>query len=242
MLIFILLCSLSAQAQFLNMQPFGRSPGTNSATASNCSPMDTTNLVQWLTFDIDGSDASGNGNNITWHGGTPTFSTAVVSNGATFNGSEYGSFGPIATTGMTWTIMFWFKTTTVAPSFAAIYVDDPDTLGIFLFGNTIGFYNSGTEPSFGTININTWYHFAMVDNSGGSAYYINGVEDANAYSDGVNPSWNNIGGRSSAGTQYFSGQIDGLVYYTTAKTPADIANVYAAGLPGVLTPGTGCPQ
>jgi hypothetical protein len=91
-----------------------------------------------------------------------------------------------------------------------------------------------------TINLNQWYHLAVVGDIGTDNYkiYINGTEAETTGSMAISSIFNGIGkinlGATKQGTEdFFDGFIDEVKIYPYARSAAEIRQDYAAGLAGI---------
>lgn len=128
-----------------------------------------------------------------------------------------------ATTG---TIEAWVKPTSLPGSGQRMGVMDSESRwGLFLIDNARVQCTLGGGLSGGTITANVWTHIACVNNGAQQILYVNGVNVAmqNAGAIGSSTNATNIGSNSPSGGDYFLGAIDELRFFSSARTPAEIA-------------------
>jgi hypothetical protein len=102
--------------------------------------------------------------------------------------------------------------------------------------NLVSWLPSGTFFS----SINTWYHAAMVRESGITKFYLNGVQAPNTFSQSPNAFTTNfqIGGQDFDPTHYWNGKVDEVKIYNVALTAVQILQEYTSNSQ-VLKPGSG---
>jgi len=84
----------------------------------------------------------------------------------------------------------------------------------------------------GDLPLNTWYHAAATYDGGTMRLYLNGAEVGSTAKTGSIPSGSVVPihiGRSPEGSNYMHGAIDDVRVYSSALSPAEIAELVAAG-------------
>jgi uncharacterized protein YjdB len=95
-------------------------------------------------------------------------------------------------------------------------------------GSSIGIFDGSTynPVSVGTITANTWYHVALVFNSGNTAVYVNGVlkgSTGNGINAGVTGNPFTLGNNDAGyANEDFLGEMDEVRIWSTARTTAQI--------------------
>jgi hypothetical protein len=254
---------LAILARNVSAQPNMRmlvNPRPVPAVSGGCGTPYTTGLVGWWTMDTTtGSfvDSSGNGYTLTATG-SPTTTSGVITNAVSLNGSSQYLTSPANATlnPAAITISCWVKFTGLPTSgnyMCPVYQGAGSSEGIEIVldssGNLIVFVNASSGltyygPGSHTLAVNTWYFLAVTySSSTGLIGYVNAASDGTAPAKGTLPNnglATDIGYNSIYG-YYLQGYLDDVRIYNAALTGSQITGIYNDGLPGVTTPGTGCP-
>jgi hypothetical protein len=204
----------------------------------------TNGLVGWWPFNGNANDASGNGNNGTVNGATPTPDRFGNSNAAySFNGtSNYIDFF----SSNTWcqsnhSISFWFYATlssngqyiltkrssclggTSEPSYFQVEIpNNASTFAAGWGGNGGGYFNS-TSFSF-----NQWNHVVYVANGASASLYLNGaLVSTTPYISNTNNIMLRAGNHScQVPNDWFGGKFDDFGLWNRALTQQEITNLH----------------
>lgn len=220
----------------------------NSGTCEECSQVYQVNdsLVLCYLFNGDANDLSGNGNHGNLFGATLSTDRFGNTGGAySFNGSsqyiEVPNSTSISSPAARLTTVFWVQVNGWSNQFGVNYASILSKSNsatncqyrVSLKDNGVSVINNGKYWDFnGTgINLNTWYHIAVVFNNSTSTYYVNGVYAGQSTSPGTfafNSGNSMYIGRDDPGTtDYFGGKIDELRVFTRALSPAEIMQLYS---------------
>ena len=204
----------------------------------------TNGLVAYYPFTGNAVDASGNGNNGTVIGAVPCpdrFGNA--SSAYSFNGSSsYISFtAPPTNQTNNVTLSAWINPASTNQAAMAVVLgyDDPGlgngfALGIagggLSAGNKVsGFLGGVTWVNSGAVYpaTNVWYHVVMVQQSGVTLFYVNGVPTAiTTTNNAITPTGFRIG--SLDGIWFFNGKIDDVRVYNRALSSFEVSELYNA--------------
>jgi hypothetical protein len=124
------------------------------------------------------------------------------------------------------TIEAWVKPTSLPGSGQRMGIMDSESRwGLFLIDNARVQCTLGGGLSGGTITAGVWTHIACVNNGAQQILYVNGVSVAMQTAGGIGSSSNptNVGSNSPSGGDYFIGAIDELRFFSSARSPAEIA-------------------
>ncbi len=216
---------------------------TSSANLQSGSSLASGLMGLW-TFDgsdISGStvyDLSGNGNNGTNNGATPTI--GKLGQALKFDGSSsYVSLPDASSFGSgTWSIGAWIKLPSSGNTVQVIYAQQDNILFVYS-GNTVMFQTNAdnsyaTLVSSATLLSNTWYYVVAV-HSGGSAgqtkLYVNGVQgdDGTAIPNLTQANSVRIGSQTAQASRYFGGSIDEVRMYNRALSAREVQQLYLMG-------------
>ena len=209
-----------------------------------------------LPFDGNYTDASTNGVTVTVVG-SPSFSSSVAKFGeswrTTNGGSNYLTIpGSSLDLGSTFTVEGWLRSTQVDNTQYVIERRDGANQALFELRvgtaspTSVVVRSGGTSRSYSiTVNVNTWYHFAIVGDGSNTYLYWDGVQQstpiaaagAGSASDGDLY----IGRLVASSTNEYQGYIDdlritaGVARYSSSFTPPTSAypTTGTAGLPPV---------
>jgi hypothetical protein len=215
-------------------------------------------LIGYWEFDegsgSEAHDASGHGNDGSWQGTGPYYSSAskVGSCAGLFNGTDHyvkiNNFVGLPTSFSALTIMAWIKTST---SSETVIGDNTPGCG-YSFSLSIngpycspgtgipcGYnaadarYNQTYNPSI-TVNDNLWHYLAMVSGNGTQTLYVDGSPVASSSYTGNIPgplSILTLGAYTNGGClsgSYFNGLIDDVRIYNRALSAAEVQAIYNA--------------
>lgn len=113
-------------------------------------------------------------------------------------------------------------------------------------GHAYQFYSTSNKLSFGngtvatsttSLSTNTWYHVAVVANSGTATFYLNGSSDGSGSIASTMPTntekvW--LGGMSWA-SNYLNGRLDEVAIFNTALNSTQIASMISSNEPADLS-------
>jgi hypothetical protein len=201
----------------------------------------TTGLVGYWPFNGNANDESGNGNNgigTNVNYSQDRFNVDNKSLQVTGNGYvSISNSSNLQSSNNLMTVTGWFKPTTFFNNqwYSIICKSNsfsPMQFSIQAGPTAINFLNNGVAYQFlTTINLNTWYFFAIVQNQNTVNFYINNLTYT-ATSPGTYTytySTNNnmeIGRDIFGATEYSNGKIDDIGIWNRALTPQEITNLY----------------
>jgi hypothetical protein len=251
-------CGASSCAAILTSNPSATNgtwyidPDGNGAYEAYCNFNGTGGPWTWHTatepsayWSFDGSDVTASdvgGYSGTLHGATNASSTVPATgfgNSLQSDNSDSGYMdlspsvpvGSSSTTPQyTWTIIFWGQNDNCSNNQIAILFDNNTYMGdlyyaaSFQSGSTFSQTGSGCSSY-----VNTWRHFAHVDDGSSLRVWQDGAElspDSYSYSSGSRPPINRLMSRPGFGTNGLGGYIDDLAIYDTALTEAEIQRIY----------------
>jgi hypothetical protein len=231
------------------------------------SPAEITQLYNYAPGPIayynfeDGSgatvlDRTSNGNNATWNGTAPYWTTGKYGKGGNFDGTS--SYLTITDTallnmdGKNFTTSFWMKPTAGGSTRGLVdwgyqCGNNDREVGITMTsGNGIsttasldGTSSSIVNVSAGTANLNQWNHIEVVYDASLVSLYVNGmlVGSAARSSTAIHNSAQAIRiGNDRCGNEYFKGTIDDVLIYDYARTPAQvIEDMRGTGSTGIIS-------
>jgi len=197
-------------------------------------------LIAYYPFNGNANDESGNGYNGTVNGATLTTDHNSSANKAySFDGNDYIDIPNLG--------VFNGSTSFSVCGWAQQSDDNTERTYIHFFGENKVFCRYAGNPSWnnkancivyfsttpyavgGSIQNNTWFHWALVyNNSNGLSFYVNGVlEDTNAQTGTIDSvSIPNQIGRSYVGLYYHTGQLDDFRIYNRALSLSEIQALY----------------
>jgi len=103
--------------------------------------------------------------------------------------------------------------------------------------NKLAFTNGTAATSTTSLSTNTWYHVAVVANSGTATFYLNGSSDGSGSIASTMPTntenvW--LGGMSWA-SNYLNGRLDEVAIFNTALNSTQIASMISSNEPADLS-------
>jgi prepilin-type N-terminal cleavage/methylation domain-containing protein len=218
--------------------------GPSIAAGGSASP------TAWWKMNGDATDSSGNGNNGTIVGATPTTGQNGLSNGAySFNGTSDYITVPNSTSlqlNGTFTVSLWFKANNLSTRYGLFSTRTNNANGGWQLEAGVGNSGSGQVDITGVgtwilqsnnniISSGNWYNAVYVkpgNGTQGGSLYLNGIlptpAATTAYVISDNSDQKRIGVGTSS-TQYFPGAIDDVRIYNYALSPADVSAIYSAG-------------
>jgi len=199
-------------------------------------------LVARYEFENNTNDTSGNGNNGTFFGGTPSYQTGMVGQALSFDGvaNYVQSANTISISSAGYTLSAWAKANAFTNYEGIIDIDLTSANRITLFDYSTGgnryMFLHGPNASGGVAvpaAINTWYHLAVVSESNSvQKLYANGFLIGTA----------NLGPQTFAGTlrvgkmqntgTFFNGLIDDVRLYNRALSQPEIQALCNLGIGG----------
>lgn len=193
------------------------------------------NDVSWGDSSAEIKDVSGKGN----HGAVSGLTTASVTpgklgQGLRFDGTSDRVSLPGPSVGTTATYSAWVYSRNTSGSYHLVIGNQYN--GIYWMNNSssacsfttsLNFYDGGNHCSNTYLSDDTWYHIAVVLNSGSLTFYLNGVSDGTT-SAGRSYTVDSIG-QDGTGTVGFNGNIDDVRIYNRALSSSEIANLYSVG-------------
>lgn len=213
------------------------------------------NLLYHYKFqdDLTNSGSIGSAGNLTLTGTMP-YVTGKLGKGCTPSSTNYGNLAnpPSLSSLSAWTISFWCYDTGYAINEAALSIGTNANAGSIIFypydtdtGNGIKIYANGTAATFNLESspfkpaANSWQHVALVVRSASLAeLYINGVLEAtnttNSHALAASLTHLRVGHYANA-VQSYSGNLDDLRIYDRDLSAEDIADLFLAFTPGVLS-------
>jgi hypothetical protein len=219
----------------------------------------TDNIVGYWKLDEssgNAADATGNSNTLT-NNNTVTYGTAVINNGAIFNGTnQYLAIAGASQTGLATntdiTMAFWINFTSFSASTVYMpigrgdlttvagrsYIVEFNVTGTNKFDLEIG--DGATQTRRGvafTPTTGTWYHLAVVyTKAGGTAdFYVNGSQSGTQQSGlpttvGTNSTPFQLGAINDSVQSYFlPGKLDEAGVWARALSGAEISQLYNGG-------------
>lgn len=176
-------------------------------------------------------DSSGNNNTATV-GSSVTYSAAgAIANDSNkayqFTGTANGRVNtPSITTGTTFSIELWMKTTS-ASTYAVLWTQD-NIQGLYYRGDSdkLDYYYGGDKLSSTSISRNTWHHIVISVSGGNGTYYVDGQPNG-TFSGVGSVNLNRIGSNNIP--EPYVGYIDEVAFYPTALTQTQVTNHYQVG-------------
>ncbi len=194
-------------------------------------------------------DTSMNANNASLIA-TPTWTTGIVGNGLSLNGStQYLATSNQVSNPTAFTLEAWFKSTSVSGGeligFGSSQTGSSATVDRVVYLTSAGKIAFGTKPSafkavttVASYNDGSWHHVAASLGTGGLLLYVDGLKQGSdtttTTAANITGYWrlgfDNLTGWPSAPTSNFlAGTIDEARVYTRALSDAEIKNDYTAG-------------
>lgn len=229
-------------------------PFTANLNAQPPAYIPTSGLIAWYPFNGNALDESGNGHDLTVNGSTLTSDRNGMADKAyTFSGSGAhmnGGSDPAFEILGDRTISVWIRSGAILnddqgivgyigssgalAGHAGYYLKrrfvDPDVIGAYEDSAQVGMGNYGAAWSDGPCGQAQWHHLVHHRSGGITSLWVDGVLQASTYA--LVPYFQNsellVGWSGSVG-QYFHGEIDDIGFWDRALSPAEIAQVYAAG-------------
>jgi len=141
------------------------------------------------------------------------------------------------------TISSWIRTNGTSNTYIVDKRDGDNDGYRLLYAYTVGArifcsVDSKDIISSSNVNDNLWHNVACsIDRSGNGQIYIDGVADGASVAinnEGMSTTTDlSIGKRSYTALEYFNGSLDDVRIYNRALSASEVAQLYAAGRPGV---------
>jgi formylglycine-generating enzyme required for sulfatase activity len=212
--------------------------------ASILSALSTSGLVAWYPFNADAGDASGNGHNGLVYGAdlcADRFGNSDKAYG--FNSSQHDYIRvpdhPDLRISEAITIALWIKHSAAAGGFEDIVMKGNDSYG-FQFNNgsdEVLFHLASNGwrnlNSYHTPNPDEWFHIAGTYDGTTQRVYVNGLETNSTQFSGtiqINQEPLDFGYMVAGDNSWYNGQLDDCCIYNRALSPAEIQDLYYAGL------------
>jgi hypothetical protein len=216
----------------------------NSADSEYCIPGDSTSCASPIArWDFDDKnttstiDTSGNSFSATWSGtGTPKFKPGKFGSSANFNGTNDCLAVPSSAsfTITSGTYEAWVKTTNAGSSYRGIIAKSSPG-GIYLKDNILIAYLGADLTSSINVADGNWHHVALTFQSAvasGVNLYLDGklvATETRTFANGNDLALGS--GANPCSSQYYLGQLDKVMVFNYARTPAQIAWDYNRGGP-----------
>lgn len=235
-------------------------PGDNSSDREYCIPGDTTScsapIIDWELNEKTGTtayDSTGNSNNGTFKNNV-LWGVGKYGGGVVLDGTSAHIDGPVSKISSTGTYEMWVNLNDTTDRYAFAFDTGPDVapgcVGQYGWFNgssnfTANNYDGNpgwvTLTSTTTFTTNTWYHIAVVTQSGTNNYklYVNGKLEAQGTTTSINTFGQfTIGSyhgdcvqATDDSTNPINGSMDQIRYFNYVRTPAQIAYDYNRGAP-----------
>ena len=177
----------------------------------------------------------------------PSWTTGIVGNGVSLNGSTQQGVVPnaaeLSLTG-DFTVSMWLKPGVATQTSLARTLSKFDGTSI---NYMLAYDSAGTHMRFlvdcdaratitGTVTLtstSSWYHVVGVKSGTGVTLYVNGATDGTATCSGtVKTTTSNLGIGGTPGTPYFNGAIDEVKLFSRALSANEVKAEYDAGVAG----------
>jgi len=190
-------------------------------------------LAFWKLADL--TDASGNGNTLTNTNGV-TFGAGKIGNAAQFDGSNYLSINTVAgfNPSNDYSISFWAKPSVLVDFFTLIGNADPPSFNIHSSASGNLNLNNASSEDVNVADVftaNNWVHVVATRNSENADIYKNGIS---VYSNPFTATYGvpadlSIGGLSTNGSFFITGQMDAVGIWNRALSEPEITQLYNNG-------------
>lgn len=205
------------------------------ATSAVNACVNTAGMIAWWPFDGDALDYSGNHNDGTIYGATPTTGQGNTANTAySFDGlSDYiSSSKPLLNGLTTYSFGGWMYYSAGQATKAGFAGQNNSVENYFANGTDSRFYQGGATTTCTYLALNTWHFIYITFDGTSTRQYADGTQcDASNNSRADSPYFFNIGGGGIADAtgNWFNGKIDDIRIYGRALSPDELQVIYAQG-------------